>query len=260
VKRIVRHELLDTLPSGDPRAVRSRRDLRRVNGWMRNHAIMADALQNALPRHAPGQFTDLGAGDGTFLLRVAQRLGSFGVPPSGGPCGQSSRTPRLGVPAVENDTLPCQTENRTATLLDLRQNVSAETLASLAALGWHAEPVVADVFAWLRASEAGGVVIANLFLHHFGDARLEKLLCLISQRAKLFIAVEPRRASWPLFCSRLLWAVGCNDVTRHDAVISVRAGFSGNELSAFWPDRQSWRLAEHRAGTFSHLFIARKIS
>ncbi len=44
MNRIVKPELLDELPPADPRAVRSRRDLRRVNAWMRNHAIMARAL------------------------------------------------------------------------------------------------------------------------------------------------------------------------------------------------------------------------
>jgi hypothetical protein len=43
-------------------------------------------------------------------------------------------------------------------------------------------------------------------------------------------------------------------------VVSVRAGFSGEELSALWPDRQTWRLTERRAGIFSHLFIAQKMS
>jgi hypothetical protein len=64
----------------------------------------------------------------------------------------------------------------------------------------------------------------------------------------------------PLFFSRLLRVIGCNDVTRHDATISVRAGFSGEELSALWPDKQNWQLTERRAGLFSHLFIAQKIS
>jgi hypothetical protein len=243
VKRIIQPELLDTLPVGDPRAVHSRRDLRRVNGWMRHHAYMADALKNALNGHAPGHITELGAGDGNFLLRVAQRLGLFGVPPSGGP---NQLKPEL------------QTKPVTATLLDLQKNVSAETLAAFAALGWRAEIVVADVFD--RPQISSDVVIANLFLHHFAEARLTELLRLISQHTKLFIALEPRRAAWPLFCSRLLWAIGCNDVTRHDAVVSVRAGFSGTELSALWPDKQNWRLTEQRTGAFSHLFIARKIS
>ena len=229
MKRIVQPELLDTLPSNDPRAVHSRRDLHRVNSWMRNHAVMADALQEALNRHTPRQITELGAGDGHFLLRVAQKISP-------------------GWPDVN------------AILLDRQQNVTPATLAAFANLGWHAETVVADVFDWSQTSPASGVVIANLFLHHFEGARLVELLQLTSQRAKLFIAIEPRRASWVLFCSRLLWAIGCNEVTRHDAVASVRAGFSGHELSAFWPDKQNWQLAEHRVGAFSHLFIARKIS
>lgn len=229
MKRIVQPELLDTLPSNDPRAVHSRRDLHRVNGWMRNHAVMADAMQKALNRHTPGQITELGAGDGSFLLRVAQKISP-------------------GWPDVK------------AILLDHQNIVAPATLAAFANLGWHAETVVADVFDWSQTSAAGEVVIANLFLHHFEGARLVELFRLISQRAKLFIAIEPRRALWTLFCSRLLWAIRCNEVTRHDAVASVRAGFSGHELSAFWLDKQNWRLAEYRTGAFSHLFIARKIS
>ncbi|HTA95540.1 MAG TPA: hypothetical protein VK769_05390, partial [Verrucomicrobiae bacterium] len=118
--------------------------------------------------------------------------------------------------------------------------------------------VVADVFDWPQSSVE--IVVANLFLHHFENERLAELLQSISGRAKLFIAIEPRRAPLPLVFSRLLWAIGCNDVTRHDAVVSVRAGFSGSELSMLWPDKQNWRLTERRAGLFSHLFIAQKIS
>ena len=251
MKRIVQPELLDTLPPDDPRAVRSRRDLCRVNGWMRNHAILARALKKNWNSSAASRIVELGAGDGNFLLSVAQRLGSLGVP---------SRTSRDGPGRLKPEL---QTENMNATLLDLQKNVSAETPAAFANLGWRAEAVVADVFDWLKTSgpdPAPGGIIANLFLHHFEDARLAELLRLISQRTKLFIAVEPRRAPWPLFCSRRLWAIGCNDITRHDAVISVRAGFSGHELSALWPDKQNWRLTELRAGAFSHLFIARKIT
>ncbi len=229
MKRIVKTELLDTLPPDDPRAIHSRRDLQRVNDWMRNHVIMVEALQNALNRDAPGQITELGAGDGNFLLQVAQKL-SLVWP------------------------------NVTAMLIDLQKNVSEETLVAFAALGWRAEAVVADVFHWPKTSTPDGAVIANLFLHHFEDAPLETLLHLISQRANLFIALEPRRSSWSVFCSRLLWVIGCNDVTRHDAAISVRAGFSGQELSLLWPDKQNWRFTEQRVGAFSHLFIAQKIS
>ena len=176
MKRGVQPELLDTLPTGDPRAVRSRRDLRRVNGWMRHHAIMAETLQKTLPGRALKSIAELGAGDGTFLLRVAQAV-----------------SPKF--PAVK------------ATLLDRQNIVSAGTLAAFAVHGWPAQAVTADVFDWLQTSGDCEAVIANLFLHHFDDARLTELLRLISRRAKLFIALEPRRAPWPLLCSRMLWAI-----------------------------------------------------
>lgn len=226
MKRLVQPELLDALPPADARAIRSRRDLQRVNAWMRHHALMAQALMNNLDGSMPRQITELGAGDGKFSLRVAQKV--------------SSRWPDTKV-----------------ALLDLQKNVSNETLAAFNALGWHADAVVADVFDW--PEPFGGVVVANLFLHHFENERLAELLQNISERATLFVALEPRRASWPLFCSRLLWAIGCNAVTRHDAVVSVRAGFSGNELSALWPDKTGWQLIEQSAGLFSHLFIARRL-
>ncbi len=225
MKRIVQPELLDTLSPADPRAIRSRRDLRRINWWMRNDGIMTRALEKNLSG-APGQITEIGAGDGNLLLRLAQRL--------------ALRWPKV-----------------TATLLDLQENITAETLAAFAKLGWRAEPVVVDVFDWLP-SKAEKVVIANLFLHHFNDDKLASLLEKISRNAKLFVAVEPHRFAWPAFVGQLLWLIGCNDVTRHDAVISIRAGFAGKEISVLWPDITNWELTERRAGLFSHVFIARR--
>ena len=226
MSRIVQPEILDTLSPADPRAIRSRRDLRRVNSWMRNHSIMASALKEKFS-DAPKQITELGAGDGNFLLGLAKKLSS---------CWPNTKV----------------------TLLDLQKNVSDETLAAFSKLGWRAEAVIADVFDWPQSSEE--IVIANLFLHHFENERLAELLRIISKRAKLFVAIEPRRSPLPLFFSRLLWAIGCNDVTRHDATVSVWAGFSDEELSSLWPDKNNWRLTERRAGLFSHLFIAQKIS
>ena len=55
--RRVEPELLDELPASDPRAVRSRQDLRRVNAWMGNARIMARALRSAFTgRHCQTLF------------------------------------------------------------------------------------------------------------------------------------------------------------------------------------------------------------
>jgi hypothetical protein len=228
MKRAVRPEILDALPAADPRAIRSRRDLRRVNAWMGNHRILSRVLQSAGKELPPGRITELGAGDGQFLLRVAREL--------------SSKWSDVEV-----------------ALLDQRDVVDEATLAEFKSLHWNVRSIIRDVREWVHGNEPkDDAIVTNLFLHHFSDDELPQLLRGIASRARLFVALEPRRGSWPLFCSRLLWMIGCNGVTCYDAPVSVRAGFADRELSALWPSASGWELRESKAGAFSHLFMARR--
>jgi hypothetical protein len=120
-----------------------------------------------------------------------------------------------------------------------------------------------DVLEWARApvqhppAERWDVTLANLFLHHFEEDALRGLLSAVASRCDAFVACEPRRDLPALIGSRLLPALGVSADTRYDALVSVRAGFRGNELSRMWPASGTrWGLEEHRAGLFSHLFIA----
>jgi hypothetical protein len=227
--RRVEPEWLDELPADDPRAIRSRRDLVRVNAWMRQAAIMARALIKHGAHDRPRTLLDLGAGDGTFMLRIARRL--------------ASRWPGV-----------------TAILLDRQDIVSRETRDAFAALNWNVETMTADVLDFLGHAKSSGVdvITSNLFLHHFTHEQLAGLLAQAAQTGWLFVACEPRRAKLAVRASRLLWSIGCNDVTVHDAVTSARAGFDGKELSALWPSRDGWDLHEQPAGLFSHCFVARR--
>src|SRR5437660_65304 len=72
--RQIQREWLDELPADDPRAVRSRRDLVRVNTWMMQPGIMARSLLAHCGPVPPRAILDLGSGDGTFMLRVAALL------------------------------------------------------------------------------------------------------------------------------------------------------------------------------------------
>ena len=136
----------------------------------------------------------------------------------------------------------------------------SQTRGEFGALGWSANVEVQDALSWLRHSKAGkhDVIVANLFLHQCPGQDLAEMFSLAAKSAKVLIAVEPRRGFWPLLCSRFVGLAGCGAVTRYDAPVSVRAGFSGCELSALWPDKKNWELTERRAGLFSHLFIAAK--
>jgi hypothetical protein len=223
--RTVEPEWLDVLPADDPRARRSRRDLRRVNALMANAGIVARELRRASPPIA--SLAEVGAGDGAFAARLARAL-----PPAGG-----------GV----------------FTLLDRQAIVEPGTVAALAARGWKSDPVRADVFAWLSGDGAvRDAIVANLFLHHFEDGPLAAMLALVAARTRCFVACEPRRSSIALAGSRMLGLIGCNDVTRHDAVTSVRAGFRDREIAALWPREAGWTLEEGARGLFSHCFVARR--
>jgi hypothetical protein len=189
-------------------------------------SMMRRALADFSTGPNPLRINDLGAGDGTFLLRLARAL--------------SRQWPAGRV-----------------VLVDRRPSVSGKTRSGFAQLGWEVDVIDAEVFEWLPEQKPVDVMVANLFLHHFEPDPLAQLLALAETRCRAFIACEPRRATPAFFTSRLLWLLGCHPVTRHDAVISVRAGFNGRELSAQWPGCR-WNFREKRAGIFTHLFVARK--
>ena len=226
--RHVQREWLDELPADDPRALRSRRDLSRINMWMLQPRIMARALRTHAAK-TPRTILDLGAGDGTFMLRVASLL-----------------APRWTDVAV--------------IMLDQNNVVSRDTRNNFLNLRWDVQTVTADLFAALKDATLPNVdiVTANLFLHHFPETQLSQLLARAAPLAPLFVACEPRRAPLARFASRLVGLIGCNDVSRHDAVVSVEAGFDGHELSALWPGQFGWELHENAAGLFTHCFVARR--
>jgi hypothetical protein len=145
-----------------------------------------------------------------------------------------------------------------ALLIDRQSLLAPETTASFRELGWRAQAVTIDVHAWLGQNTriVPDVIVANLFLHHFDTAALAGLLSQIARRTNVFIACEPRRSRVALMAARTLGLIGCNDVTRHDAVASAHAGFSHEELTNAWPDRAGWTLREEAYGLFSHCFVA----
>ncbi len=211
-------------------AIGSRADLRTLNTLMGNVRWTTRAIREhcVFSPHRPLRLVELGAGDGTFILRVARGIAALG-------------------------------RHAELTLLDRQCSVSGQTLRSLAAMGWSTEMVTGDALKWLEGSSAGvDIICANLFLHHFHHRFLGQLLQLAAARTHLFIAREPERSAVALTAARRIGLIGCNEVTKHDAVKSVCAGFAGRELSALWPASGEWLVIEKTAGLFSHTFVAKR--
>ena len=95
-------------------------------------------------------------------------------------------------------------------------------------------------------------VICNLILHHFTDDQLFKLGKLIS-KANHIIINEPSRRLIPLLMGYLAFPL-LGKVTRHDMIISIRAGFRDRELLKFFPSKNCLMIKETlRGGIRCHL-------
>jgi len=230
--RTVSPETLDVLAPSDARAVRSRRDLQRVNRVLGTRGIIIRGLEPVMAkcsRDRPLRVLELGAGDGSLMLRIARKL--------------SASCPLVHL-----------------TLLDRLPLIGAETSVAFARLGWSVQTLCVDVLDWTTAPHTlprWDAIVTNHFLHHF-ENQLPKLLSAVAARCNLFVACEPRRSLPALIGSYLIGTLGANRVTREDAVLSVHAGFRDAELSTVWPRDHDWQLQEHAAGLFSHSFRATK--
>jgi hypothetical protein len=239
--RIVTVEMLDGLAPDDPDAMRSRMDLQRVHRAMGTRTIVLRGLMAMTAGHPKARqmrVLEIGAGDGSLMLGVAQAL-----------------TPYWS--GVE------------LTLLDRQALVDPSTITRYGDLGWAVIEEVGDVLDWAAGStdQPGkaamapwDLIVANLFLHHFEGAQLALILAAIANKSRRFFACEPRRDWLALAASHMIGAIGANHVTREDSVLSVHAGFNGDELTALWPPHGGpWQVQEYSAGLFSHCFRAERV-
>jgi hypothetical protein len=238
--RLVVPEVLDELAADDPRAQRSRRDLRIVHTVMRSPSILRRLIARLSLEASPCRIIELGAGDGSLMLRVAASLGA--------------RLPRVEL-----------------TLLDRVDLLTDATRAAYRRLGWEATGVRADVLDWAgaAASDPYDLCIVALFLHHFRAAQLEAILQGIARRANALVCIEPRRSALARVAAGCVGVIGAGAVTRGDAVKSVVAGFRDGELTQAWNGSAGngtarigteWILEEFAALPFTHCFTGRRVA
>ena len=190
--RHVSPEKLDALPHDDPAAQRSRDELRLINALMGNYRWLGRTLAARMGR---GQrVLELGAGDGELARRLWQS----------------------GVVAPEHwwalDLAP-RPKNWSETAENGPQWLQRDVLGP--------EP--------LPEAE---ILVANLFLHHFQPDQLRELGTRLPASCRLIVACEPARQRRHLLLGRALSVVArLSDVTHHDMLVSIRAGFLVDDLA-----------------------------
>ena len=197
-QRVVIPELLDHLPANDPTALRSRRDLRRINFLMGNERWVCRTVSRFADEANRG-IVEIGAGDGILCNKLARLF------------------PQTAVAAFD---------------------LAPEPVNLAAQVAWHC----GDIFT-MPAPTTGGVLVANLFLHHFEGESLTSLGRWF-QNFELLVFNEPDRAALPHLLGGLMhpWI---NGVTRHDMHVSIRAGFAAGEITRLLGlDPNRWRTSE----------------
>jgi len=187
--RIVVPEILDSLDSDDPRAVRSRRDLKFINTFMRGEQWILNELEKLNFK----KVIELGAGEGWLVNQIKSRFPNAEV---------------LGIDLVARpDTVNSNVE-------------------------WHC----GDVMEY-QGYDGDTVVVANLFIHHLSSEQLQILGEKLSGLKSILFA-EPLRAKIPKVMGRVFFPI-INDVTRHDMIVSIEAGFKKGELPTLFP-KMDW--------------------
>ncbi len=104
------------------------------------------------------------------------------------------------------------------------------------------------------------VVIGNLIFHQFDHETLLRLGTHLERHCRMILACEPlrRRSSQWLFAAAAR-VFGANHVTRHDARVSIAAGFRGDELPrllGLTPSHWQWQVQPTALGAYR--IIARR--
>ena len=196
--RVVIPELLDHLPADDPAAMRSRRDLRRINCLMGNERWVCRTTDE-FPEAVGRGIVEIGAGDGALCGKLAAKF------------------PQAPVAAYDLAPRPAGLAERIA---------------------WHR----GDLFETAPPT-GGGLLVANLFLHHF---EAEALLALgrWMRDFEVLVINEPDRARLPHWLGGLLHPC-INHVTRHDMHVSISAGFTAGESGGMLGlDPARWQIRE----------------
>jgi hypothetical protein len=109
--------------------------------------------------------------------------------------------------------------------------------------------------------EGARVVIANHILHQFEDEALGALGAKLRHAATHLIINETARRSLHLWQARAAFLLGLNHVSRHDALVSVRAGFRGTELPVLLglpPAEWQWQIHSTTLGAYRFVAVRRR--
>ena len=203
-KRTYDAEAMDDLSLPETELKRALADISRVNRYLGGHRSSIEALKPYLYRHKePLCILDIGCGNGEFLRYLARF------------CRKHGYEVRL-----------------------IGWDINPRSVASAAALAAEFPEISIEEKNILDFPELPGhntVVICNLFLHHFRESEIKKLLdTWLDDTCKAIVINDLHRNKLAYYLFRLFGAIFMkSEVARSDGAISIRRGFLRAELQDF---------------------------
>jgi len=226
-QRIYQDELLDAGAGNDQDVARNLKDIRRVNRWLGGTRVVIEALSAAIGRTTDSfSLLDVGTGSADIPGAVFKWCQRRGIQSSIAAVDVSARNlkvarNRLGVsPAVEL--------------------------------------VQADSLALPFGERSFDFVVASMFLHHFKDEDVVKLLesfAIVARRA--VIVNDLLRDLVPYYLTQTIGRLlATSFLTRNDAPVSVLRGFTADELSRLAANAGLDRVTVQRVFPYRLMLVA----
>ncbi|MCC5807439.1 MAG: hypothetical protein JJU00_14035 [Opitutales bacterium] len=132
---------------------------------------------------------------------------------------------------------------------------------------WSRPEGLPPSFRWEQADALGysgwphhSIIVVNFLLHQFTDAELRRFGDSVRPHARVILANETARGPLRVWLARTAFVLGLNHVSRHDAVVSVRAGFRGEELPALLglDPAAGWEASVHTTALGAYRLAAKR--
>jgi len=202
-KRIYEEEMLDAGEGTDDDVAESLSDLRRINRFLGGKKVVLDALSSCLEAGSAGEVSllDVGTGSADIPIAIAEQLKLRGLKPFIAGVDLSERHLRIS---------------------RLKLGVGSEI-----------HLVRADSLQLPFSARSFDFVTASLFLHHFRDDDVVRLLADFGRIARRAVIVNDLvRNLIPYYFTRVAFPLlGTSFLTQNDGPVSVLRAFTAGEMN-----------------------------
>ncbi len=213
-------EIMDDMTMSGPELRRTLDLLASINLWLGGNTLTLDGIKSMLKTQAAGKtirIVDLGCGNGD-MLRKLHRFGK----------DKGYSFELVGVDANPNSVAYARE------LSSGLENLTFETLN-----------IFSDEFVEMDYD----IAIATLFMHHFSDEEITKLVSGLQRKSTIGVLINDLHRSELAYA--LFWVISLffrNEVARNDGLVSIRKAFRREDLEKYAKQLQGnsrirWRWA-----------------